>query len=312
MPPYDPSLPGPGRLPVARDGDAAAERHGLLLVALAAIFWSTGGVIVRSLDTADVWTTVFWRSIFATAFLVAFIAVRDRRQAVQVFRSMGRPGLIVGVSFATASISFVIALNLTSVANTLVILSTSPFLAALLGRISLGERVRGRSWLAMAVALSGVAIMVTDSFGGGTLAGDLVASLIAVCLAVATVTIRKHRHVRMTPAACLGAFLAGTVAAPLAQPLAVTGSDFGLLVFFGAIQFGTGLALFTTGARLAPAAKVALLSVLEPILGPIWVWVILGEDPGTTALIGGGVVLSSLAVYMAMDMRKARPIPPAI
>ena len=293
-------------------GDAASERRGLLLVALAAVLWSTGGLIVRSLESADVWTTVLWRSVFAAGFLIVFIAARDRGRAIQMFRTMGTPGLIVAVCFATASISFVVALNLTSVANTLIILSTSPLLAALLGRVVLGERVRGRSWLAMAAAVVGVAIMVSDSVGQGSLVGDMVAFVIAVCLAVATVTIRRHRNVRMTPATCLGAALAAVIAAPWAQPLAVTGGDFSLLVVFGAFQFGAGLALFSTGARLAPAAEVALISVLEPILGPIWVWVFLNDHPGTAALIGGGIVLAALAAHTLLDKRKARPIPPAI
>ena len=283
-----------------------------MLVAMAAVLWSTGGLIVRSLQSTDMWTTVFWRSIFAAAFLVVFIVARDGRRAIAAFRTMGPPGLLVGACFATASVSFVVALNLTSVAHTLVIFSTSPFLAALLGWIALGEQVRARSWLAMAAALFGVTVMMTDSVGGGSIAGDLMAFVIAICTAVATVTIRRHRSVRMTPATCLGAVLAAAIAAPLAQPLAVTGGDFGLLAVFGAFQLGAGLALFTTGARLAPAAKVALLSVLEPILGPVWVWAILGEHPGTMALIGGGIVLSALSVNMAMDLRKARPIPPAI
>ncbi len=292
--------------------DTASERRGLLLVALAAILWSTGGLIVRSLESADVWTTVLWRSVFAAGFLIIFIAVRDRGRAIEMFRTMGLPGLIVGVCFAAASISLVLALNLTSVANTLVILSTSPLLAALLGRVVLGERVRGRGWLAMAAAVVGVAVMVSESADQGSRTGDMVAFVIAVCLAVATVTIRRHRNVRMTPATCLGTVIAAVIAAPWAHPLAVSGGDFGLLVVFGAFQFGAGLALFSTGARLAPAAKVALISVLEPILGPIWVWVFLNDHPGTAALIGGGIVLSALAAYTLLDRRKARPIPPAI
>lgn len=292
--------------------EVASRRRGLLLVALAALIWSTGGLIVRSLESADVWTTVFWRSVFAVLFLVAFIGARDRAKAVRVFRAIGRPGLVVGVCFATASIGLIVALSLTSVANTLIILSTAPLVAAVLGRAVLGERVKGRSWLAMAAALAGVALMVSDSIGETSLAGDLVAFLIALSLAVATVTIRKHRDVRMTPATCLGAAMAALVALPMAAPLSVTAGDFGLLVVFGAGQLGAGLALFATGARLAPAAEVALISVLEPILGPVWVWAVLGEHPGTMALIGGGIVLFALVVHTAVDRRKAKPIPPAI
>ena len=292
--------------------DAAARRRGLALVALAAIVWSTGGLIVRSLEAADVWTTVFWRGVFAALFLVAFIVVRDRGRAVLLFRTMGRPGVIVGVCFASASIAFIVALSLTSVANTLIILSTAPLIAALLGRVVLGERVRARSWLAMLAALAGIALMASGSVGSGSLIGDLFALVIAVSLAVATVTIRKYRDVRMTPAACLAAVLTALLAVPLASPLAVTGGDFGLLFLFGAVQLGTGLALFTTGARLAPTAEVALLSVLETILGPIWVWAILGEHPGGRALLGGGIVLAALAIHSLLDLRRARPILPAI
>ena len=292
--------------------DAAAHRRGLALVAVAALLWSTGGLIVRSLDAADVWTTVFWRSVFAALFLAAFIAARDRGRAVQAFRTMGFPSLIVGVGFATASIGLVVALNLTTVANTLIIFSTSPLIAAVLGRVLLGERVRGRSWVVMAAALLGIAVMVSDSVARGSVAGDLVAFVVAAAAAVATVTIRKNREVRMTPATCLAAVLAALVALPLAAPLSVTGGDFALLFVFGAIQLGAGLALFVTGARLAPAAEVALISVLEPILGPVWVWAFLGEHPGTSALVGGGIVLSALVVHTALDFRAARPIPPAV
>ncbi|MEX1206896.1 MAG: DMT family transporter [Dongiaceae bacterium] len=296
----------------ATEHDAASHRRGLALVAVAALLWSTGGLIVRSLDAADVWTTVFWRSVFAALFLVLFIAARDRSKAVQAFRAMGFPSLVVGVCFATASIGLVVALNLTTVANTLIIFSTSPLIAAVLGRVLLGERVRGRSWVVMTAALLGIAVMVSDSFARGSVAGDLIAFVVAGAAAVATVTIRKNRDVRMTPATCLAAVIAALLALPLAAPLSVTGADFGLLFVFGAIQLGAGLALFVTGARLAPAAEVALISVLEPILGPVWVWAFLGENPGTFALIGGGIVLSALAIHTALDLRAARPILPAV
>lgn len=300
--------------------DAAQIRHGLLLVAAAAIVWSSGGLIVRLLGPLDVWTVVFWRSLFAFLFLLLFILLRDRGRAPAAFRSMGRPGLVVAACFATASIALVVALKLTSVANTLIILSTAPLIAALLGRVVLGEGVKRRSWIAMASALAGVAIMVSgsarDATAGASLAGDLVASTIAIALAVAIVTIRKHRSVRMTPATCLGALIdaviALTLAVTLEVPLAIEAGAFGLLVLFGAGQLGLGLALFTTGARLAPAAQVAFVSLLEPILGPLWVWIFLAEQLSASALLGGGIVLTALLVHTALDLRRARPLPPAI
>lgn len=292
-------------------GEPAAQRRGLALVALAALIWSSGGLIVRSLELADVWTTVFWRSAFAAVFLIAFIAWRERGGALRVFRAMGWPGLLVGFCFAGASICLVVALNLTTVANTLVIFSTSPLFAALIARLWLGERVRRQSWLAMLGAVCGVAIMVSESFARGSLGGDLFAFGTAIGLAVATVTIRAKRELRMTPATCLGTILAALVALPLAAPLAVTGGDFALLFAFGALQLGLGLALFASGARLAPAAEVALVAVLEPVLGPLWVWALLDEHPGTAGLIGGGLVLAALLLHSALDLRRGKAVAPS-
>lgn len=303
---------------VTTDATRQADRlpgtvaHGLMLVGAAALIWSTGGLIVRLLDSVDTWTTVFWRSFFAALFLAGFILLREGRGMAGLFRDMGRPGILVGVCFAVGSASLVIALNLTSVAHTLVILSTAPLVAALLARVVLGETVRRRTWLAMAAALVGVAVMVSDTGGRSSLAGDLVAAVIACAIATATVTIRRHRGVRMTPAACLGATLAALVALPLASPLAANGHDMGLLVVFGALQFGGGMALYVTGARMAPAAEVSLIALLEPILGPVWVWLALGHNPGTAGLIGGGTVIAALVVHTLLDLRSARPAPPVV
>jgi drug/metabolite transporter (DMT)-like permease len=107
----------------------ALRRRGLLLVASASVVWSTGGLIVRLLDT-DSWTTIFWRSLTAAAFLLALLLWREGWRGLDGFRRMGVPGLVVGACFATASIALVVALSLTTVAKTLVILSASPLIAA--------------------------------------------------------------------------------------------------------------------------------------------------------------------------------------
>ena len=287
-------------------------QRGLLLVAASAILWSSGGLIVRLLDNTDVWTVVFWRSAFAFVFLLVFIALRDKAQTFLLFRRMGAPGLIVAACFTVASMGLVIALSLTTVANTLILMSTAPFFAALLGRVLLGERVSRRSWLTMLAALFGVVIMVSDSLADGSIAGDLVALLIAASFSIAVVTIRRHHQVRMAPATCLATMLATLISFSLAASLSVSTHDFGLLAFFGAGQLGLGLALFTTGARLAPAAQVALISLLEPILGPVWVLLVLGEHPGWAALLGGAIVLLALLIHTALDLRRARPVTPTV
>jgi len=221
---------------------------------------------------------------------------------------MGVPGLVLGGCFAVASISFVIALGLTSVATTLVIIATSPLFAALLGWVILGEEVSGRTWATMILAVAGVGLMVAGSFSDFSLIGVLVAFIIPVVFAIGTVIIRRQRHQRMIPAIAISPLIAMSIGAVLTDSFRVTGHDLALLAFFGAGQFGAGMVLYSAGARLAPPAHVALITLLETVLGPIWVWLAVGENPGAPTLIGGLVVLLAMIVHTALDLR--RPLSP--
>jgi drug/metabolite transporter (DMT)-like permease len=283
-----------------------AARRGRLLVGAAAVCWSTGGLIARLVDT-DPWTTVFWRGLFCAAFLVAVTALREGRRTPGVFLGMGLPGLAMAVCFATASTCFIMALHRTSVANVLIIQSLSPFMAGLLGWLWMGERVAGRTWAAMGVALLGSAIMVSRYFyaeaAAGALGGDLLAFTVALAFAAATVILRRNRHIQMLPAAALSAALTSLVTAFSARPGAAGTGDLLLLALFGSGQLGLGMILFTTGARRIPVAEAALIGVLESVLGPVWVWLALGENPGAPSLIGGAIVLAALAGHTLADLR---------
>ncbi len=280
--------------------------RGILLVVGAALLWSTGGLVVRSLETTDTWTIVFWRSATASLFLLLYMLMRNGRQVPALFLHMGWPGWIVGLSYTWASISLIIALAHTSVAKALIILSCGPILAALLGRIVLGERVSWLSWLAIFASAGGITLMVSDSYGHGSIIGDLAAFGIAVAQAIAVVTMRRHRDIQMMPAMLVATTLAALIALPLAATLVVSAMDAVLLTFFGAGQLGLGLAMFSIGAPLIPAAQAALLNVVEPILGPLWVWILLGERPSEAALLGGAIVLAALAVHTAADLMRRR------
>lgn len=287
--------------------DAAPDRHlqGILLVGTSAVLWSLGGLIVRSLDTADPWTTIFWRSLFAIAFLLLFLAIREGRNAPRLFLTMGLPGLLVALSFTVASVGFVIALSLASVAQTLVIMSSAPLIAAVLGRIALGERISAVGYLAIAGVMIGITMMMASDLGAEhSFLGGVIALAVAISLAGAIVVTRKFPHVRMTPAACTGMALAMLVALPLASPFSVDAHDFGLLVLFGAGQLAVGLILFVTGARLIPAAQSALLGMIEPILGPAWVWLFLGERPAAVTMAGGAVVVASVLASTVIGLRR--------
>lgn len=285
---------------------AADFRRGVLLVAFAAMVWSFGGTIARFITATDPWTVVFWRALFASSFLLVFMLWRDGPQAtVRMFRGMGWAGLLVACCFGTASSCFVLALQYTTVANILLTQAAAPLFAALLAWLVFGERVNAAAWAAIAAVIVGVAIMVSSSFSGEVSPiGDGLALVIAIVFSVAIVTTRHHPEVRMTPAVCLGTAMAMVLAFLLSGSIAVSVQDVGWLVLFGAVNLGAGLAMFVTGARLIPAALAALVSTLEPVLGPVWVWLIHGEVPGTRTLIGGAIVFAALFLHILNDWRR--------
>jgi drug/metabolite transporter (DMT)-like permease len=295
----------------------AAERaqhwRGLLCCSLAAIIWSTGGAIVRTVG-ADGWTTIFWRSVFAALFLAGLILLRERRRFFAVFLEAPWASIGMGLCFAVASTAFVIALEYTTVAKILFLQGISPFIAAVASWFILKEKVGPRTWGAMAVALIGIGIMEIEAFGGGgSLVGDLLGIAIGAAFAGATVIVRCNRKVRMIPAAFYATIFAGIVAFTQAPTLAVTNHDLIYLFFFGFGQLGLGMALYTSGARHIPAAQASLAALLEPALGPIWVWLIYAENPGIYAVVGGVILIGSLIIHSLYDIHAGRRVvPPAI
>jgi drug/metabolite transporter (DMT)-like permease len=289
-------------------GQPGGERSGILLVFLSAFVWSTGGAIARFLGVEDDWAVVFWRSLFAAAFLVGFLVVRDGvRGAAAQFREMGVPGVVVGLCFASASTCFVLAIAHTTVANVMLMNAGVPLIAVLLGWMMFSTKVGAATWAAIAAVLCGVAVMVSGSFEGSiSPIGDMLALTVAVSFALATVVTRQYSGVRMTSAVCFGTVVAGFAAFVMADELAVSWADLGLLFAFGALNLGLGMALFASGARLVPASLAALLGTFETVAGPVWVWLIHDEMPTGRTLLGGAIVFAALVVHIALQFRRGR------
>jgi drug/metabolite transporter (DMT)-like permease len=282
-------------------------RTGVLLVIGATLAWSIGGTIDRFIEADDAWTIVFWRSVFAGLFILGFMVARDGVSGARSLIVASRwPTFIVGACYAISTVCFVLALSVTSVAKILLIQSSVPIIAAGISWVLLREKVPLHTMLAIMAVVAGISVIVSGSLGEGTsLVGDALSLAIAISFSLSVVITRKHPEIRMTPAVLLGVGIAGAIAAAMSSGLAVSASDMGFLVLFGMVNLGLGLALFVTGARLIPSVLSALLSVIEPILGPIWVWLVHAEEPGTRTLIGGSVVLAALVFNIAMDARSA-------
>jgi drug/metabolite transporter (DMT)-like permease len=269
------------------------HRRGRLYVALAAVAWSTAGLLQRKL-TVDVGTQLAGRALFAVLGLLLFVAVAERGRVVRAFRAIGRGGIAVTVLMAVSSGAFIAALNYTSVANVLFMQALAPVLAAVLGTF-VGEPVARRTWVAMAVAIAGVGLMV----GGPShpsAAGLSLSLLMSISFAGTIVVTRHQREVSMAPATCLSQALVFVFAAPFASTGSVGGRDLVLLAGLGIGQIGLGLIFLTIGARLIPAAEVALITLLEIVLGPLWVWIALSEQPSATTLAGGAIVLAAVVI----------------
>lgn len=278
---------------VALSQAAIDRRRGVVFVLLAAVAWSTAGLLQRELSV-DTATQLGGRAAFAVLALLAFVAVSERGRVFRGFRAIGRPGIAVACSMAVASGVFIIALSHATVANVLFVQALAPLIAAALAMAFLGESLRVRTGLAMAVAVAGVVVMLGGP-GRPSLVGESLAVLSAFGFAVALVLTRKHREISMGPATCLSQLIVLAAAAVFAHPGEIGGHDLALLFVFGSFQIGLGLMFLTIGARLIPAPEVALITLLEVVLGPLWVWLALSETPSRATLAGGAILVAAVA-----------------
>ena len=281
------------------------QQKGRVFVALAAVAWSTAGLFQRELSVGTA-TQVAGRAVFAALGLLAYIAAAERSAIVGAFRAIGSGGLAVVALLATSSASFIAALNHASVANVLFMQALAPILAAVLGTL-IGDPVSRRTWAAMLIALVGVAAMAGGP-GHPTALGLGLSLLMTVSFAATLVITRHRRDVSMAPATFLSQLVVLVVFAPFASAGSVSGADVGLLAAFGITQIGLGFVFLTIGARLLPAGEVALITLLEIVLGPLWVWAALSERPSAATLLGGAIVLG--AVVLAARSEPA-PVQPA-
>lgn len=275
------------------------RRRGQVYVVLAALAWSTAGLLQRELSVG-VATQVAGRALFAMLAVLAFVAVSKRGGTARAFASMGRAELAVVVCSASSSGSFMVALNYTTVANVLFMQAVAPIAAAVIAWVGLREPVSRRTAIAMLVALVGVGLMVGGP-GGAHGLGLALSVVMTLSFALLVVITRHRRDISMAPAICLSQVLVFAVAAPFADPGSIGTRNLLLVAALGIGQIGLGLVFLTLGARLIPAAEVALITLLEIVLGPLWVWLAVSERPSAATLLGGAIVIAAVALQARRD-----------
>jgi drug/metabolite transporter (DMT)-like permease len=272
----------------------------LCLMIAAPLLWSTAGVVTRHVQGATPFEMVFWRSLFALVFVFGAVLFVQGKNPVAAVRLAGWPGLRSGVMWGVAFTAFVIALTLTSIANTLVVMSISPLLTAVFSKLFLKDPMPARTWIACGAVVVGIAWMFgADMSAHGTrdIAGMLVALLVPIAQSANVVTLRAAAaRVDLIPAIMTGAAISCLVALPFVLPFSATPGDVGLLAFLGFFQLGLPCMLLVIASRSLLAPEMALLGLLEVVLGPLWAWIGAGEVPGQTTLVGGAIVLGALVV----------------
>lgn len=268
----------------------------------APVLWSTAGVVTRHIQQANAFEMVFWRSFFAFAFVAATLLFMRRWNSV---RTASWPGFFSGAMWAVMFTAFVIALSLTTTANTLVVMSIGPLLTAVFARLVLSDPVPLRTWVAAGAAGVGIAWMFAAELSPSHVAGMLVAAAIPVAAAANVVTLRAvAARLDLVPAVMIGAALSALLALPVALPFSASGRDVALLAFLGCFQLALPCMLLVIASRSLLAPEIALLGLLEVVLGPLWAWIGAGEVPARTTLYGGAVVLAALALNEFRALRR--------
>lgn len=286
----------------------------ILLMMVCTLLWSTAGVVTRhlspELQTQGRFEITFWRSVFAAVFVAGVLFV-VRRQPLRVLWAGGWAGALSGAMWAVMFTFFMLALTLTTVANTLLVLSLAPLLTALLARAVLKSPIPLRTWAAIAVATAG---MIWIASGGGAgrpsgahLLGMAVAFAVPLASAINLVTLQKTRaQVDLVPAVLIGGLLSAALVAPLALPLRASGTDLLLLAALGFFQLGLPCMLMVVAARTLAAPEIALLALLEVVFGTLWAWLGAGEVPTGATLAGGALVLAALVANEVVALRRER------
>jgi drug/metabolite transporter (DMT)-like permease len=266
------------------------------------------GLFVRLVPTADVWTVVFWRSIFGGLSIVGLAMIERRQLSFDWRRTLTLPGIAITAFIATGIFAAIYSMQNTTIANGCVIYSTVPFMTATLAWLWFRERPGARTLFCTAIAIAGVAVTVggTLALGGGHLKGDLAMVYATFSLAMMTVIMRRYRDTPMLESVALACFAAAAFAWLVTDPFAISTRDMVLIGLCGIVTQGGGLGIYTMGARRLPSAQAALLSAAEMPLSPLWVWIFIDEVPADETFIGGGFVLAAVLWNIGMEI-KARP-----
>jgi drug/metabolite transporter (DMT)-like permease len=279
---------------------------GPILIFMGALSLSFGGLIVKSFDGATLWQILFWRSIFFTLTVFAFLTISYGKKTFSAFYDSGLPGFIGGIILSFGFCGYVFAMYNTTVANTNFIISLQILFLAIFGYFFLKEKISLITLVSIILAISGVFLMVGNSLSPGELSGNLAAFSMPITFAVLIMIVRKFPTVDMVPAQFVAGISCCIIGFLLSNKLMISSHDIFLGFLAGFFQVGFGFIFITIGARSTPSAMVGVIMLSESVLGPIWAFLFVSERPSMFGLIGGSIILFAvlLQFYSLLSSKK--------
>ena len=279
---------------------------GPILIFMGALSLSFGGLIVKSFDGATLWQILFWRSLFFSLTVLAFLIISYGKKTFSAFYNSGLPGFFGGIILSFGFCGYVFAMYNTTVANTNFIISLQILFLAIFGYFFLKEKISAITLASIILAISGVLLMVGNSLSPGELSGNLAAFTMPITFAVLIMIVRKFPTVDMVPAQFVAGISSCIIGFLLSNKLMISSHDIFLGFLAGFFQVGFGFIFITIGARSTPSAMVGIIMLSESVLGPIWAFLFINEKPSSFGLIGGAIILCAVLIqfYSLLSSRK--------
>jgi len=281
------------------------HRLGIQLAAIGVLVLSFDALLIR-LANADPWDVAFWRGLLTALSMSAFVLISGRHRDFRVLRRYWKALLLIATIYGVNATLFVLSIAHTSVANTVVILSSSAFFAAFFSWLFLRERVRLRTWMAMVVSVAGVITVSAGSFGLDSWLGDFLALLLALSMGLVLTLMRLYPQLPRMPMVALSGLVVMLLAIPFSDPLELNRGSYLWLAIMGLVQIPLASVMIMSATRYLSSPEVSLFLVIETVFGPFWVWLILSEKVPPMTLVGGTAILGAIMVHSWLSLRSGR------
>ena len=264
---------------------------GPFLIFLGACSLSFGGLIVKSFEGATLWQILFWRTVFFLIVISLYLALTYKKQVFRSFYNLGFPGFFGGFILSLGFSGYVFAMYNTTVANANFIIQTQTIFLAIFGYFFLKEKISAITLTSIILAISGILLMVGSSLSPGQMSGNIAAFIMPISFATLILVVRKYPTVDMVPAQFVAGVFALLIGYLMSEKIMISPNDIFLGFLAGFLQLGLGFIFITIGAQRTQSAMVGIIMLTEAVLGPLWAWLFINEQPPFIVIIGGSIVI---------------------